>query len=192
MNVHQLSIAYVPEQDRVLVRVNTLEGQELQFWLTRRLTLGLSPLMDKAVTEHVARHGGPATSHVAAMDDMSKKAVAQFQRSETLKNADFATPYKAKEGSAPLFAHPVLVTEVNLAPLGNGQLRLTCAEKLPQMPAATPRSFQMALSQQLIHAFVHLLDRAVAQSQWRQSPGSSAAAFAPDPATAPDRPGYLN
>ncbi len=192
MNVHQLSIAYVPEQDRVLVRVNTLEGQELQFWLTRRLTLGLSPLMDKVVTEHVARHGGPATSHVAAMDDMSKKAVAQFQRSETLKNADFATPYKATEASVPLFAHPLLVTEVNITPLSNGQLRLTCVEKLPQPPAAAPRSFQMALSQQLIHAFVHLLDRAVAQSQWRELSGGGAVAAAPDPATAPDKPGYLN
>ena len=194
MNVHQLSIAYVPEQDRILARVNTKEGKELQFWLTRRLTLGFSPLMDKVVTEHVARHGGPATSHVSSMDDMSKKAVAQFQRSETLKNADFATPYKASEASVPLFDHPLLVTEVNIAPLSNGQLRLSCAEKLSGAAAATPRSFQMALSQQLIHAFVHLLDRAVTQSQWRLLPGAghAAAAVSPDTSTGPDKPGYLN
>ena len=192
MNVHQLSIAYMPEQDRVLVRVNTLEGKELQFWLTRRLTLGLSPLMDKVVTEHVARHGGPATSHVAAMDDLSKKAVAQFQRSETLRNSDFATPYKAAEAGVPLFAQPLLITEVNLTPLSNGQLRLSCAEKLPRTPAAAPRSFQMALSQQLIHAFVHLLDRAITQSQWRESSGSGATSGTPDPAAGTHKPGYLN
>ena len=189
MNVHQLSIAYVPEQDRVLVRVNTKEGKELKFWLTRRLTLGLSPLIDKVVTEQVARHGGLATSHVAVMDDMSKKAVAQFQRSETLKNADFATPYKASEASVPVFDHPLLVTEVNIAPLSNGQLRLSCAEKLPG--AAIPRSFQMALSQQLIHAFVHLLDRAIKQSQWRGSPSDDAVAAATTVDLA-DKPGYLN
>jgi len=209
MNVHQLSIAYVPEQDRILVRVNTKEGRELQFWLTRRLTLGLSPLLDKVVTEHAARHGGLATAHVATMDDLAKKAVAQFQRTETLKKADFATPYKASEASVPLFDHPLLVTEVNIAPLTNGQLRLSCAEKLPGQAVASsivaggpvtgpavppPRSFQMALSEQLIHAFVHLLERAVVQSRWRVVPdgATTPASTPPDPAPGSDKPVYLN
>ena len=87
MNIHQLSVIYVDEQDRILVRVNTLQGQELRFWFTRRLTLGLMPLLDRAVTDHVARQGGPATSHVAAMDDLSRKAVAQFQRGAQARRA---------------------------------------------------------------------------------------------------------
>ena len=123
MNVHQLSIAYVSEQDRILVRVNTREGRELQCWFTRRLTLGVQPLMDKAVAEQSARHGGVAPARLAAMDDLARKAVAQFERGETLSNADFATPYKASEAVAPLFNSPLLVTEVNLAYLHDGQLR---------------------------------------------------------------------
>ena len=189
MNVYQLSIAYVPEQDRVLVRVNTQEGKELQFWLTRRLTLGLSPLVDKAITDQAARHGGLAASHVASMDDISRKAVANFQRSETLKQADFATPYRTSGASVPMFDHPLVVTEVNITPQDNGQLRLSCAEKLPG--AANPRSFQMALSQPLVHAFVHLLDRAVTQSQWREPPAGAPAAAA-DSGADPAKPGYLN
>ena len=51
MDVHQLSIAFVAEQDRLLARVNTREGQELQFWLTRRIALGLAPLMDRLLIE---------------------------------------------------------------------------------------------------------------------------------------------
>ncbi len=191
MNVHQLSIAFVPEQDRILARVNTKEGRELQFWFTRRLALGLSPLMDKAVTEHVLRHAGPATSHVATMDELAKKAVTQFQRSETLKRADFATPYKASEASVPLFETPLLVTEVNVAPLDNGQLRLSFAEKLPGR--AGNRNFQMALSEQLIHAFVHLLERAIKQSQWRELPARAAQVAEPaEPGNGPEKPGYLN
>ena len=190
MNVHQLSIAYVPEQDRILVRVNTKQGQELRFWFTRRLTLGLTPLLDRAVTDHVARQGGPATSHVAAMDALSKKAMTQFQRAETLKTSDFATPYRTPEASVPLFEHPLLVTEVNVAPLANGQLRLSFAEKLSGV--AEHRSFQMGLTDPLIHAFVHLLERAVAQSQWRDTAPAATAASANDPAAGPDRPQYLN
>jgi hypothetical protein len=189
MNVHQLSIAYVAEQDRILVRVNTLQGQELRFWFTRRLTLGLMPLLDRAVTDHVARQGGPATSHVAAMDDLSRKAVAQFQREETLKSSDFSTPFRTPPQPVALFDSPLLVTEINLTPLSNGQLRLGFAEKLTEGPA--PRSFQMGLTDPLIHAFVHLLERALAQSQWRDA----AAAATPerkDGPPGPERPAYLN
>ena len=190
MNVHQLSIAYVPEQDRILARVNTKEGQELRFWITRRLTLGLTPLLDRAVTDHVARQGGPATSHVAAMDDLSKKAMAQFQRTETLKSSDFATPYKTPAASVPVFEHPLLVTEINVAPLPNGQLRLTFSEKLSG--SKEPRSFQMALSDQLIHAFVHLLERAIQQSQWRDAIQAAPATPPADPSRGPNKPQYLN
>ena len=158
MHVHQLSITYVPEQDRILVRVNTKQGQELQFWFTRRLTLGLTPLLDRAVTEHAARQAGPATSHVAAMDAMSKMAMAQFQRAETLKSSDFTTP--------------------------SGSEQLT--------GVAEHRSLQMGLTDPLMHAFVHLLERAVAQSQWSGSQNATPEPHATDPSRGPDKPSYLN
>jgi len=190
MNVHQLSIAYVPEQDRILVRVNTQQGQELHVWFTRRLTLGLAPLLDRAVADHVARRGGPAASHVAAMDDLSRQAMARFQRAETLRSSDFSTPYKTPRAGVPLFGSPLLVTEVNLAPLTNGQLRLGFVEKLTDGPE--PRSLQMGLTDPLIHAFVHLLERAVAQSQWRDAAPPPATAPAADGSRGPERPQYLN
>jgi hypothetical protein len=148
------------------------------------------PLLDREVAEHVARQGGPATSHVAAMDDLSKQAMAQFKRTENLKTSDFATPYRTTEASVPVFDHPLLVTEINVAPLPNGQLRLSFAEKLSG--DLEQRSFQMALSDELIHAFVHLLERAVQQSQWKDAALAAPAAPAADPSRGPDKPQYLN
>ena len=190
MNVHQLSITYVPEQDRILVRVNSRQGQELRFWFTRRLTLGLEPLLDRAVTDHVARQGGPATSHMAAMDAVSKKAMAQFKRSENLQTSDFTTPYQTPDAGVAVFENPLLVTEVNVAALTSGQLRLSFSEKLSG--TTETRSFQMALSDQLIHAFAHLLERAVVQSHWRDPTGPNAAAPSADPSREPEKPHYLN
>ena len=191
MNVHQLSIAYVPEQDRILARVNTTEGRELQCWFTRRVALGVAPLIDKLVTEQVARRGGLSPAHLAGMDDLARKAVAQFQKTEVLKGADFATPYKAAEVSLPLFDPPLLVTEVNMATLTNGQLKLAFTEKLPGKPAS--RNFQMALSDQLVQAFVHLLERAILQSRWREAPGADPAlAPSPEPSADSAKTGYLN
>lgn len=188
MHVRQISVTYLPEQDRILVRVNTSENKELQFWFTRRLSLGLAPLMDRIVTEAAARQGGPATTHLASADPITKKAMAEFNRSKTIRGADFSTPYQVAEACTPLFESPLLITEVNIKPLVSGSLRLHCTEKLSG--SAQPRHFELALSDTLTHAFMHLLDRAVAASQWRDN----RAAEAPAPVEAPVTPvpGYLN
>ena len=188
MHVRQMSISYLPEQDRVLVRVNTSEDRELQFWFTRRLTLGLAPLMEKIVTETAARQGGPATTHLASADPITKKAMADFNRSATIRGADFSTPYQVADASTPLFDKPLLITEVNIKALGGGSLRLHCTEKLSGM--AQPRTFELALSDTLTHAFMHLLERAVVASQWRSA--SATEASAPTAAPATPAPGYLN
>ena len=192
MNVHQLSIAYVPQQDRLLVRVNTSQGQELQFWITRRIALGLSQLMDKAVAEHAVARVGLGSQQAATLDQQAKMAITEFQRSETLQKADFATPYKSGTQNQPVFEQPLLVTDVALTPLDNGQLRVAFSEKLSAEQAA--RGFQLALGDQLLHAFVHLLGQAMAQSQWRDA-APAAAATAPGQSGSADgvgRTGYLN
>jgi hypothetical protein len=188
MQVHQLSISYLPEQDRILVRVNTSENQELQFWFTRRLALGLSPVMERIITETAGHSGGPATTHLAGADPLAKKAMADFNRSATIRSADFSTPYKVPETSQPLFDTPLLITEVNLAPLGGGKLRLNCTEKLSTTPQT--RKFELALSDTLTHAFMHLLERAVVASKWREAHTVGPSGEAPPPA--PPAPGYLN
>ena len=47
MNIYQVCINYVNEEDRLLARINTREGQELRFWLTRRLSLAVMPLLEQ-------------------------------------------------------------------------------------------------------------------------------------------------
>ncbi len=191
MNVHQLSIAYVPQQDRLLVRVNTNEGQELQVWITRRIALGLSPLLDKAVVEQAATRTTPGSRRMAPLDQQAKQAIAQFQRVESLQKADFATPYGSGEKKRPVFEQPLVVTDIALTPLGNGQLQLAFAEK-PGTDQA-PRGFQLALGDQLQHAFVHLLERAILQSQWRDGVASGGAGSGQDDsADRVGKPGYLN
>lgn len=191
MHVRQLSISYLPEQDRILVRVNTSDNRELQFWFTRRLTLGLMPLFERIVTEHAARSGGPATTHMAAADPMAKKAMAEFARAETIRKADFSTPYRTPEANQPLFDSPLLITDISIAPLPEAQMRMRCTEKLGGNPQA--RRFELALSQQLTHAFMHLLESAVNTSQWRRA--DAADTIGPSespPAPADAKPDYLN
>ncbi len=191
MHVRQLSIRYQPEQDRILVRVNTSDERELQFWFTRRLTLGLMPLFERIMTDNAARSGGPATTHLASADPLAKKAMADFARAQTIRNADFSTPYQTAEANQPLFESPLLITETSITPLAGAQMRLSCTEKLADTPQAA-RRFELALSQQLTHAFMHLLERAVEASQWRKAGAASTLSNSDTQPPAASKPNYLN
>lgn len=192
MHVRQMSINYQPEQDRILVRVNTSDSRELQYWFTRRLTLGLMPLLERIVTEHAALAGGPATTHMAAADISAKKAMADFARAETMRSADFSTPYKTPEAAQPLFDTPLLITDISIAPLPAAQMRMSCAEKLGDA-TGNARRFELTLSQQLSHAFMHLLEQAIETSQWRKAGAAdSIRTSGLPPATPASRSGYLN
>ncbi len=167
MNIHQLSVNYLPEQDRILARINTTDSAELRLWFTRRLTLGLAPLLKKIVTEHIAKQEAVKSPHISPVysaDTQTQQMLADFKKQESLQKSDFHTPFKDSPAQLPLGTEPLLVTEVSLTPLPNGQLQLAFNEKMPD--AATPRGFKLALEANLIHGFVHLLEKALSVSQW--------------------------
>ena len=59
MNIHQLSVRYLPEQNRILLSVNTTDGQELDLWLTRRMVLAMSPQLNRIAMDHFAVPADP-------------------------------------------------------------------------------------------------------------------------------------
>jgi hypothetical protein len=147
MKIHQLSVTYLAEQDRILVRVNTASAEEMRLWLTRRLMLGLWPLLSKLLTKHLLKLEAAGTSLDTADEDL-KKMLADFRKEEFLRHADFETPYKEEQAVLPLGEEPLLVTDVDASPLPNGRLRLSFNEKPPE--AEKPRSFQMEMEPKLI------------------------------------------
>jgi hypothetical protein len=198
MNIHQLSVTYVPEEDRILARINTTAGEEMRLWLTRRLMLGLWPLLSKLMTGHLLRLEAGGTSLEAASDEL-KTMLADFRKQEFLQNADFDTPYKEEQATLPLGEKPLLVTDVDAAPLPNGRLRLSfnenSAAKAAKEQSAQPRKFQMEMEPRLMQGLLHLLEQALVQSRWREpfEPApSSEDPTQPDAASRSNRPRYLN
>ncbi|OGB04210.1 MAG: hypothetical protein A3E79_13800 [Burkholderiales bacterium RIFCSPHIGHO2_12_FULL_61_11] len=51
MNIHQVSVSYVQEQDRLLIWINGKEGRELRAWLTGRLALALLRVLNKTTSD---------------------------------------------------------------------------------------------------------------------------------------------
>lgn len=196
MNIHQLSVTYLPEQDRILARINTTAGEEMRLWLTRRLMLGLWPLLSKVMTEHLLRLEAAGSSLDAADDEM-KKMLADFRKQEFLQNADFDTPYQDNQARLPLGEEPLLVTAVDAAPLPGGRLRLSFNENAPAAGAgqAEPRRFQMEMEPRLMQGLLHLLEQALAQSTWREpfgTPPQRDESGMTDESSRSQRPRYLN
>jgi hypothetical protein len=196
MNIHQLSVNYLQEQDRILLRINTTADAELRLWFTRRLTLGLTPLLTNIVAEQVAQQEAIKSSGISplAADAQTKALLAEFKKEASLQQSDFKTPFKDLPTQLPLGAEPLLVTEVKITPLHKGQLQMAFCEELPN--AQNPRHFQITLEANLVHGLLHLLDKALAASQWADKPNVAASAvldtLQADTMGGNDRPRYLN
>lgn len=158
MNIHQLSVSYEERQDRILLRLNTLDKQEFRFWLTRRMCLRLMPAIDQSVVRMEASQPG-----VAAPDPSAKKMLTEIKREAFLQKADFATPFEAKAEQRPLGEEPMLITDVQLSLLAGGGLLVTFQEKNIDAPV---KSCQLNLQASLVHGLVHLIQQALAKAEW--------------------------
>ncbi|HVZ44369.1 MAG TPA: hypothetical protein VHA82_11210 [Ramlibacter sp.] len=192
MQIHQMSVTYLPEQDRLLMRVNTREGEEMRLWLTRRLMVGLWPLLSRLLTEYLLKLEAAGTT-LSAADESLRKMLTDFRKEEFLSKADFETPYDESPMALPLGEEPLLVTDVDATPQSGGPLKLTFNERPPGGEA--PRSFNLELQPKLIQGLMHLLEQALNQSQWREPfrglPQAEEQAAEED-SGAPRRPKYLN
>lgn len=183
MDIHQLSVSYAREHDRILVRINTTAGEELRLWLTQRLLRSLLPHLGKAAADLEA-----SRTALADNSEQSKQLLAELKKEETLKSADFKTPFKKGEAKLPLGAEPLLVTEVRMKARGPGKLEIAFEEKLPE--TTNPRGFKIALQPQLMHGLLHLLGTALTTSEWPLS--TPAPTSVADGALPMDKPKYLN
>lgn len=167
MQIHQMSVTYLPEQDRILMRINTTDNEEMRLWLTRRLMVGLWPLLTRMLTEHLLKLESAGAAVTGANPEL-KRMLADFRKEEFLQHADFDTPYKESQPRLPLGEEPLLVTDVDATPLASGPLRLNFNER-PPGGDHKPRSFQMEMAPKLMQGLLHLLEQALVQSQWRES-----------------------
>lgn len=192
MNIHQVCVSYIHEHDRFLVRINTRQDEEVRLWFTRRLTLGLLPLLDKASAKLLASQTAPVST-AAPLEEQRQRMLDNFRQEAATYDGDYQTPYHEKAAILPLGGEPLLVTEIKMTPLANGQLQLEILEKL----AESVRNLQVTMDAQLTCGLVQLLNQGVSASQWtdvgtkplQMQTGASDAAFLIGDL---DKPRYLN
>jgi len=103
-SISQLQMSYSPEEDRVLLRLNTTSTEEFRFWLTRRYC----QLMVQALSAH--RAADPDVSN--QVSPVARKAVEEFKREAANSEGNFKDDFKPS-GTFPLGETPVLAHKLS-------------------------------------------------------------------------------
>lgn len=151
MRLHQIKLDFVPEQDRLLLRVSTDNRLELRLWLTRRALRLLWPLLMQMVraSPEVALQSNP----------QARDALVGMQRERALSRANFAEAFEEAPREMPLGAEPILVARIqaNRDSSGNQVLGL-----LPQHGPG----IHLTMDNVLLHSMCKLVQDVVAKSDW--------------------------
>lgn len=158
MNIHQLSVSHDEREDRLQLKLNTQDGVEFRFWLTRRMALRLLPAMEKSLDRVEASKSG-----IAASNPPAQRMLTELKREAFLQTADFSTPYSASPPKErPLGEEPLLVTDAQMSLLPQGALQIIFQNK----GGESNPSCQLRLHSQLVHGMIHLIRQCMKKADW--------------------------
>lgn len=149
--IDQIQITYVPDEDRLLLRLSTQAQEEFRLWLTRRLVKLLRPALDQSLAAQ------PRIQTQASAE--ARQELLRFEHERVVRTADFHTPYRAADKQLPLGPQPLVITRITLRRQDDGGVALSLAPTQGQ-------GVDLALTPPLLHSLVALLDSALAKSDW--------------------------
>ena len=151
MRLHQLKLDFIPEQDRLLLRVSTDSQLEVRLWLTRRALRLLWPLLVQMVRS--------SPEVVLQSNPQARDALVGMQHEQALSRANFSKPFEEAPREMPLGAEPILVVHLQVSKDGEGNQVLGL---LPQQG----QGIHLTLDNTLLHSFCKLVQNAVGKSDW--------------------------
>ncbi|OSM01551.1 hypothetical protein [Magnetofaba australis] len=87
----QIQLRYAPLEDRLLLRINSPDREELKFWFTRRMVKRLWGGFVSLLDQRAAQSG--------AVDPVSRRAMMAFSHESANAAGDFATPYQERDAA---------------------------------------------------------------------------------------------
>jgi hypothetical protein len=151
MNLEQIRIDFVPEHDRLLMRIASGDRSEILLWLTRRCVKLLWPLLVRMAESvpHIAQQALPE----------ARQALLGMEREQALSKADFSRNYDAAGRERPLGAEPMLVARINT---GRNEEGKNVIAMLPQ----NGQGVTLAIDDTLLHGLCKLLQDVAGKAEW--------------------------
>ena len=149
--LHQLTMTYTPEQDRVMLRIGTGEKTEYQLWLTRRFvrvmwaalvkTIEMDPDLKKDLNTDV------------------RDAVMAMDHQEQVQGSDFGQTHAAENVNLTSNTGPLLVVGGNVTPVNGNLTRIN-------FKTANGMGIEFGLNKQLLHALCHMMITSAQKAEW--------------------------
>ncbi len=150
--LHQINIAYMDKEDRLLMRTTTQKGDEYRVWFTRRYAGLLMEVLNKFLKER----GGMTT------------VGSTPQATQMLKEGALEKPFEKKAANYPLGEDGFLAYAIKTTVTEDKILNL-------QMLPEKGQGFTLNLSSALLYMFHNLLTQGITKADWnfRQDPDAA-------------------
>ncbi len=146
----QLQARYLPEEDRISLRMNTVAQEEFRFWLTRRFLVRMWPVLQEGLMS------SPVVRQQS--DPVSRQTVMEFEHEKAKTKAEFNAPFQAAP-NLPLGEEALLIVQANFRHLPNGDFFLSVKDN-------HGKGIDLTLTRDLLHLLCQILDDAAQRSDW--------------------------
>jgi hypothetical protein len=156
--LHQMSMSFSAEEDRILFRLSTTDHVECRLWFTRRYTR----LLWGALKQRFEQSGEAMLSDGpgGGVDPKVKDAMLAMQHHDAVSQGDFSKGFDESGENVPLADQPLLVIGGACKPQPDGRgTRLTFRTK-------EGKEIGVTLNEDLLHAFCHLLQQTASKGEW--------------------------
>ncbi len=198
--LHQLTVKYVPTEDRLLLRIGTTAKTEYRLWLTRRFVAALWPslggqLADTADLEGVLRRAPsapPALGSAAAQPGAApaedvpaplplvlpevRDAVLGMEHQTALQESNFTKGHDEDNVDLTANTGPMIVNGAKVKPWDGTRLVLG-------LTTLNGMNVTVTLDKKLLHGFCHMIVSAAEKAGWDLNLAVGDPSAAPAPGT---------
>jgi len=105
LNFHQIQIQYSPEEDRIVMRLNSTDKEQYAMAFTRRFVMSFWPALVQVLS---------SDPNFSSYDQKTQKAAMEFQHQDVISKADYEKPFDNEDmtfpwGEAPLLAYKAII-----------------------------------------------------------------------------------
>jgi hypothetical protein len=148
-----MQMLYVPEEDRVLFRVNIEDNKQFRLWLTRRYTL----LFLKILKTHI--DADPDVSIQTTPE--AKEAIQSFKQEKAMEGANFEEKFKEEDSEMPFGDDVPLAYRLNYRIEGE-ILHLGIEPK-------SGKGVTLAINRDINNSLTRLIGAAAQKAEWQLS-----------------------
>ena len=149
--LHQMTVGYSAEEDRLLLKISTKDRSELQLWLTRRFVKVLWDALLKILERHPDIRD--------ALDPKVREAMLAMQHHDAMQSSDFSQVHDKNQENRVINENPLLIVGGKCTHEDKGLTRL-------KLKTANGKEIDLALNAELLHALCHMLVSTTQRAEW--------------------------